>query len=171
MPVRAKPDPGDSPDWSDNEDSASEHTGTQVCAGCAGLAQARTEKLMPSTRMQATDFSSLLTEIDACIALLGGKVVPRLNWSCPTDAAWISATQSIACTSADEVGTQQRGRACQAKVVPRLLPGHAEGSACAIAYSCMLRPHLMFCIAAGGAAAEKLGSRHARCVRRLRQLP
>ena len=53
--------------------------------------------------LQPPWLSSLLAEISACIATLGGKVVPRLNWSCPTDAAWISATQSIACTSAEEV--------------------------------------------------------------------
>ena len=56
-----------------------------------------------SCLVQTPRFAALLADIAACIALLGGQVVPRLNWSCPTDAAWISATQSIACSSAEEV--------------------------------------------------------------------
>lgn len=109
--------------------------------------------------VQTPDFISLLAEIDACIAALGGKVVPRLNWSCPTDAAWISATQSIACTSADEVRPLVD--------ISHGLLGCASQAMC----NCLLQPGLRCCIAAGVAAAEELGPSHARRVRRLCQLP
>jgi hypothetical protein len=34
---------------------------------------------------------------------LGGKVVPKLNWSAPKDATWINATNSMACVDANDV--------------------------------------------------------------------
>ncbi|KAL1935907.1 hypothetical protein VTP01DRAFT_41 [Rhizomucor pusillus] len=37
------------------------------------------------------------------IRQLGGAVIPKLNWSSPKDAAWISATQSLKCTSPFDV--------------------------------------------------------------------
>lgn len=37
------------------------------------------------------------------IAELGGSVVPKLNWSAPKDATWISATNSMECRSANDV--------------------------------------------------------------------
>lgn len=31
------------------------------------------------------------------------QVVPKLNWSCPSDATWVNPLASLACTNADEV--------------------------------------------------------------------
>ncbi|PSK57892.1 hypothetical protein B9Z65_9094 [Elsinoe australis] len=42
-------------------------------------------------------------QIQDTIKELGGAVVPKLNWSAPKDAAWISATNSLECRSANDV--------------------------------------------------------------------
>ena len=34
---------------------------------------------------------------------LGGSVMPKLNWSAPKDATWISATNSMACTTPNDI--------------------------------------------------------------------
>lgn len=39
----------------------------------------------------------------ACIQELGGSVTPKLNWSAPKDATWISATNSMDCRSANDI--------------------------------------------------------------------
>lgn len=41
--------------------------------------------------------------IRAAITELGGSVMPKLNWSAPKDATWISATNSMDCRSANDV--------------------------------------------------------------------
>ncbi|KAG2450248.1 hypothetical protein HYH02_004760 [Chlamydomonas schloesseri] len=48
-------------------------------------------------------FPQLRVAIEGAIQLLGGRVVPKLNWSAPTDALWISATNALACRNADEI--------------------------------------------------------------------
>jgi hypothetical protein len=48
-------------------------------------------------------FPELRAAIDAAIAGLGGAVAPKLNWSSPTDALWVSGANSLRCASADEV--------------------------------------------------------------------
>ena len=41
--------------------------------------------------------------IKSTISALGGSVMPKLNWSAPKDATWISATNSMACTTPNDV--------------------------------------------------------------------
>ncbi|KAI9690211.1 MAG: hypothetical protein M1822_009172 [Bathelium mastoideum] len=41
--------------------------------------------------------------IKSAIAELGGKVAPKLNWSAPKDATWISATNSMECRSPNDI--------------------------------------------------------------------
>jgi len=41
--------------------------------------------------------------IKATIEELDGKVVPKLNWSAPKDATWISALNSMECRSANDI--------------------------------------------------------------------
>ena len=54
-------------------------------------------------------FPDLFAQIDAAIAALGGQVLPKLNWSAPLDAAWLTTSGSIACTNAEEVGLRMLG--------------------------------------------------------------
>ncbi|KAK4340198.1 hypothetical protein RND71_041660 [Anisodus tanguticus] len=42
-------------------------------------------------------------EIKESIKALGGSVFPKLNWSAPKDAAWISSTGNLCCNSFSEV--------------------------------------------------------------------
>lgn len=41
--------------------------------------------------------------ISNTIAELGGSVVPKLNWSAPKDATWISATNSMECRTPNDI--------------------------------------------------------------------
>jgi len=42
-------------------------------------------------------------QVNTAIMELGGEVFPKLNWSSPKDAAWITPNHSLKCTNADEV--------------------------------------------------------------------
>ncbi|KAJ6814177.1 putative kelch repeat-containing protein [Iris pallida] len=44
-------------------------------------------------------FPELESEVERSIATLGGSVFPKLNWSSPKDAAWISTYSNLRCTS------------------------------------------------------------------------
>lgn len=48
-------------------------------------------------------FPDLHNAITAAIADLGGSVVPKLNWSAPKDATWISPFNTLKCTTASDV--------------------------------------------------------------------
>ncbi len=48
-------------------------------------------------------WSDIHTTIASTIRELGGKVLPKLNWSAPKDAIWISATNDMECRSANDV--------------------------------------------------------------------
>mmetsp|Transcript_29442 Transcript_29442/g.83022 ORF Transcript_29442/g.83022 Transcript_29442/m.83022 type:complete len:376 (+) Transcript_29442:188-1315(+) len=48
-------------------------------------------------------FPELEAEIRAAIDELGGQVVPKLNWSCPKDATWVSTSQSLCCSTPGDV--------------------------------------------------------------------
>lgn len=41
--------------------------------------------------------------IKSTISELGGKVVPKLNWSAPKDATWISATNTMECRTPNDI--------------------------------------------------------------------
>ncbi len=42
-------------------------------------------------------------KIKSTISELDGSVMPKLNWSAPKDATWISATNSMACTTPNDI--------------------------------------------------------------------
>ncbi|KAG5513195.1 hypothetical protein PMAC_001565 [Pneumocystis sp. 'macacae'] len=48
-------------------------------------------------------FRSLDQEIIRIIATLGGAVFPKLNWSAPKDAAWITLTRTLRCTTPSDI--------------------------------------------------------------------
>ena len=49
------------------------------------------------------DKEVVLAKINAAIERLGGAVSPKMNWSCPKDAIWVSTGSTHRCTNADEV--------------------------------------------------------------------
>jgi len=42
-------------------------------------------------------------QVASCISELSGAVAPKLNWSAPKDATWISATNNMQCNSPNEI--------------------------------------------------------------------
>ncbi|KAF2427169.1 cell division cycle protein-like protein [Tothia fuscella] len=51
----------------------------------------------------AAQWRDIHSAIKSTISELDGKVVPKLNWSAPKDATWISATNSMECNEAGEI--------------------------------------------------------------------
>ena len=51
----------------------------------------------------AEHWRELHDKITSTIAELGGKVVPKLNWSAPKDATWIATTNDMECRTANDV--------------------------------------------------------------------
>ncbi len=51
----------------------------------------------------SASWQDLHARIGSTIAELGGKVLPKLNWSAPKDATWISPTNDMECRTANEV--------------------------------------------------------------------
>jgi hypothetical protein len=49
------------------------------------------------------NFSELHNQIIHVIAELGGSVTPKLNWSAPKDATWISTNNSLKCVSPSDI--------------------------------------------------------------------
>ncbi|KAJ0975166.1 hypothetical protein J5N97_017131 [Dioscorea zingiberensis] len=51
----------------------------------------------------APSFPDLEDAVNRSITALGGAVLPKLNWSSPKDAAWISSDGSLRCTSFSDI--------------------------------------------------------------------
>lgn len=51
----------------------------------------------------SVEWHEIHTQIKETIAELGGRVVPKLNWSAPKDATWISATNDMQCRTANDI--------------------------------------------------------------------
>jgi hypothetical protein len=51
----------------------------------------------------AAEWRGLHDAIGATIEHLGGKVMPKLNWSAPKDATWINTSGTMECQSAEDV--------------------------------------------------------------------
>ncbi|KAJ1970122.1 hypothetical protein IWQ62_000162 [Dispira parvispora] len=49
------------------------------------------------------DLTECTKELQRCIDELGGAVFPKLNWSAPTDAVWITATNTLKCTTPEDI--------------------------------------------------------------------
>jgi hypothetical protein len=56
-----------------------------------------------SDQAEPPSFPLLWCQINECIADLGGFVFPKLNWSSPKDAAWISLDSTLKCDNANDV--------------------------------------------------------------------
>jgi hypothetical protein len=48
-------------------------------------------------------FPQLRSQIDECISDLGGFVFPKLNWSSPKDATWISLDSTLKCENMNDI--------------------------------------------------------------------
>ncbi|KAJ1695882.1 hypothetical protein LUZ63_012580 [Rhynchospora breviuscula] len=55
------------------------------------------------SEVKAPSFPELESEVEKLISALGGGVVPKLNWSAPKDATWMSPFGSLKCESFSEI--------------------------------------------------------------------
>jgi hypothetical protein len=51
----------------------------------------------------SAEWREIHRQIKETIRELGGKVTPKLNWSAPKDATWISATNDLQCHSSNDI--------------------------------------------------------------------
>lgn len=51
----------------------------------------------------SAEWPEVQTQVKNTIVEFGGKVTPKLNWSAPKDATWMSATNDLLCTSANDI--------------------------------------------------------------------
>lgn len=56
-----------------------------------------------SDEAEPPSFPLLCSQINECIADLGGAVFPKLNWSSPKDASWITLDSTLKCTNANDI--------------------------------------------------------------------
>ncbi|KAJ4807818.1 hypothetical protein LUZ62_020384 [Rhynchospora pubera] len=56
-----------------------------------------------ASEVKAPSFPELESEVEKSISALGGRVVPKLNWSAPKDATWMSPFGSLKCESFSEI--------------------------------------------------------------------
>jgi D123 len=56
-------------------------------------------KNVVSSTMKVPNFPEFQAEVERNMAELGGSVFPKLNWSSPKDAVWISFGRTLQCTS------------------------------------------------------------------------
>lgn len=83
---------GDRPEWSDADSG--------IFSGADNDAEEDDQDALydPSTNWRETHEA-----IGRVIEELGGKVAPKLNWSAPKDATWIAATNSMECTTPNDI--------------------------------------------------------------------
>lgn len=93
MPRRHPPDPFavegvDYTAWSDTNTSSNESQDSRSSA---------------HRGVDVSQFEGYQRQIDEVIDRLGGKVLPKLNWSAPKDAWWVNSSQTMGCSTSDEV--------------------------------------------------------------------
>ncbi|KAF9891298.1 hypothetical protein FE257_004153 [Aspergillus nanangensis] len=51
----------------------------------------------------STEWKEIHSQIKSTISEFGGKVTPKLNWSAPKDATWMSATNDLECRTPNDI--------------------------------------------------------------------
>lgn len=63
----------------------------------------------PPAEMKHHSFPDLENEISGAISELGGFVFPKLTWSSPKDAVWLSSTSTLKCSTSKEIISLLKG--------------------------------------------------------------
>ncbi|KAF3000971.1 hypothetical protein E8E13_009277 [Curvularia kusanoi] len=84
------PEENDNATWSDDDSG--------IFSGADNNEGGDEEQADPSVHWRDTHEA-----IETTIEELGGKVAPKLNWSAPKDATWIAATNSMECSSPNDI--------------------------------------------------------------------
>ncbi|KAF2491341.1 D123-domain-containing protein [Lophium mytilinum] len=85
------PDENDRTDWSDSD------------SGIFSSTDNASEAEDDEDDDPSTQWRDVHEAVRATIEELGGKVVPKLNWSAPKDATWIAATNSMECRTPNDI--------------------------------------------------------------------
>ena len=117
--------------WASDEEEKEAASDDASSAAPSSSSSSSSDCTPPPARPPPASAASLLAPaVDAAIVALGGRVLPKLNWSAPLDAAWMVPNNCIACENADEVRGEegrigsraQPGRAPRASVTTLSLP-------------------------------------------------
>ena len=84
-------------------DDAPAQSGAGIADDDSGIFSGESDSDEDQDADPSADWRDIHTRIRECIRELGGKVTPKLNWSAPKDATWISATNDMECSTANEV--------------------------------------------------------------------
>lgn len=84
------PEENDNGTWSDDDSG--------IFSGADNNDGGEQEEADPSLHWRDTHEA-----VERTIEELGGKVAPKLNWSAPKDATWIAATNSMECSSPNDI--------------------------------------------------------------------
>ncbi|KAF9976129.1 hypothetical protein BGZ73_009104 [Actinomortierella ambigua] len=98
----------DAEEWSDSDDEEEEDPMERLKNLGAGNTRSMDdddsdEDGEDDEASSAPYFPELEREIEGTIAEFGGAVFPKLNWSAPRDAAWISATNTLKCHNVSDI--------------------------------------------------------------------
>ncbi|KAF2199441.1 cell division cycle protein-like protein [Delitschia confertaspora ATCC 74209] len=85
------PENTDNPVWSDSDSG--------IFSGADNASEAEEEEEEDPSLL----WRDIHESIQQMIQELGGKVVPKLNWSAPKDATWIAATNSMECRTPNDI--------------------------------------------------------------------
>ncbi|KAF2097073.1 cell cycle control protein Cdc123, partial [Rhizodiscina lignyota] len=81
--------------------------------------------------------------IKATISELGGKVVPKLNWSAPKDATWISATNTMECQMPNDIYLLLKSSDFVTHDLEHAFDGCEDDEQIDIPYHLVLRKHVL----------------------------
>lgn len=84
------------------DDSFSLHSQNLIDPG-TNQHSSSTEESTVQNILKTDDFKEFQDHVVQAIAELGGKVFPKLNWSSPRDACWISVNGSLCCETFNDI--------------------------------------------------------------------
>lgn len=79
---------------------ASSSFSSSSSSSCSSSSSSSSSSAVPA---KVYSFPELDAAIEAAVAELGGSVFPRLEWTAPADAVWITETRSLKCENAGQV--------------------------------------------------------------------
>lgn len=91
----------------------------------------------------SAEWRDVHSAIKSTIAELDGKVVPKLNWSAPKDATWISATNSMECRTPNDIYLLLKSSDFVTYDLEQAFDGCEDQEQIEIPYHLVLRKHVL----------------------------
>lgn len=86
-----------------SDDSSHDNSPDETNSVASSDSASTTAEIYDEESDPSSAWKELHDRIKATIAELGGSVVPKLNWSAPKDATWISATNNMECQVPNDI--------------------------------------------------------------------